>query len=327
MKSFRISLRNVAAIVACLAAVTVFSGCDKEDDPDPSGDDAGYYNPLDGKYEKALRNVRINYSWQFSEYYVGDKTVQNGQVLACKGRLYIKEDDAASNDPKENVETFISTESPYKGLCVKAYSLVKNEWYKNELPVEYAGDLLTPGESFEWKGAVYSSSEITGNSGQLGSGYNGHGAGMLYKDRKADYWGKEVINEGTQSGIHLVEGLRIDVQEDAATIAGIKCTKYSCYAMSYMEQSGNIIQGRTGFHLWYSVWFDPETDIVMRFENWDYRNPEYNVWTGYIKYWFEINGIEFDKVKKEDIDTILNNYLSTHTPTDVSDDEARGSGW
>ncbi|GHV47652.1 hypothetical protein FACS1894181_01550 [Bacteroidia bacterium] len=143
------NLRSVAIVFACLTAVMVFSGCDKEDDPDPSGDDVSYYNPLDGKYEKALRNVRINYSWQFSEYFTGDKTVQRGQVLACKDRLYIKEDDAASNDPKEDVETIISVESPYEGLCVKAYSLVQNEWFKNELPTQYAGDLLTPGESFE----------------------------------------------------------------------------------------------------------------------------------------------------------------------------------
>ncbi|GHV47655.1 hypothetical protein FACS1894181_01560 [Bacteroidia bacterium] len=113
--------------------------------------------------------------------------------------------------------------------------------------------------------------------------------------------GKEAVKEGIQYGYHIVEGLRIDVQENAATIAGIKCTKYSCYAMSYTELPGNIIQGDTDFRLEYSVWFDFETDIVMRFEDLDYKNPEYNVRTGYIKYWFEINEIEFNKVKKADI--------------------------
>jgi hypothetical protein len=324
MKSFRISLRNVAIVFACLAAVTVFSGCDKEDEPDPSGDDASYYNPLDGKYEKALRNVRINYSWQYP-FWNYDKTVQHGQILACKDRLYIKEDDPEWDDPKEDIETIIITESPYD--FIKAYSLVKNEWYEVGLPGEYPGDVITPGEGAGSKGMNGHDSDITG--GNTLYAFNGTEGGLLYKDRTAECWGKEVIKEGTQSGYHIVEGLRIDVQENAATIAGRKCTKYACYSMSYIEISGQFMAGsHTNFVLWYSVWFDPETDIIMRFEVWDAEvNMEHIAQATDIKYRFEINEIEFNKVQKADIDAILNNYLSTHTPKDVSGDEEPGAGW
>jgi hypothetical protein len=57
----KLFLRNPAIAFACLAAVTtMFSGCEPEDDPDNSADNALYFDPDDEDWEQlyvSMQNI------------------------------------------------------------------------------------------------------------------------------------------------------------------------------------------------------------------------------------------------------------------------------
>lgn len=66
------------------------------------------------------------------------------------------------------------------------------------------------------------------------------------------------------------------------------------------------------------VWYDPETSLAMRVEEYD---------TYGLRYTVEITEIEYGKVTVAQLDKILDSYLKTHNPTDVSDSENPGWDW
>jgi hypothetical protein len=288
------NLRNVAAIVACLA-ITIFTGCEKiePDDPNnPSGDDSEYYDPADDALDIALRNAKINLSYQRidNDPYDDDcDEIVHVEAMACKGRLYVHGihwADDFCDEGYNNYEIVV-----FAPPSIKCYSLDDHEWFGHN----YADFHHNP--------------KIAGSLGPE----QDRAIEQYYRDdRTENYWDTPYvysIGGYTETTWRTVEETR--------TIAGIQCTGY---AIRKRYQQGNIDVELVS----HKVWYDPTTNVTMRYEEYDASSYYLE---NHLDYWVQIDEIEYGKVKQADIDALLNDYLSTHNPTDISDHEEPGSGW
>jgi len=106
------------------------------------------------------------------------------------------------------------------------------------------------------------------------------------------------------------------------TIAGVVCDEYTIeiYPPECPESYVSV-----------KAWYDPQTWVTMRYEEYvDVYTIDFNGIPhvgNRLTFWFEIESIEYGKVKQSDIDAILNEWLKTHTPKDISNDSEHGSDW
>jgi hypothetical protein len=292
MKQINFKMRNTAIVFACLA-VTMFSSCNpiEPSNPNNPADNApAYYDPEDDALDVALRNVKIKFSVQMidNDPYDDDcDEIVQSEAMACKGRLYVKTVHWADNYCDEGYNNYEIV--VFTPPNIKYYSLDDNEWFGHN----YAD--------------YYNNPKISGSLDVQGS----KAIQQYYRDdRLNDYWDSpDIYSIGGYTETTWKE------EEATRTIAGIQCTGYSIHKR---QQSGTTdIQ-----EIMHKVWYDPATNITMRYE--EYHT---GVYDNHLDYWFQINEIEFGKVKPSDIDALLNDYLSTHSPTDISDDDEPGSGW
>jgi hypothetical protein len=195
---------------------------------------------------------------------------------------------------------------------LKHYSLDDNEWYETleEAPFEKDERIVDPyvmklfhGFGFYQQWAV--------------EGY------AFLGDAIADdnLWGPPFDNAPIVTTLgQITETLSVARTEKAATVAGILCDEYTVR-----------VQRRETDYIAYRILHDSKHDVTMSYKSYKY----YARWGApgviergtYDDYWFEITEIEYGKVKQSDIDAILNDWLKTHTPKDISDDSEPGADW
>ncbi len=269
----------------------------KTDNPGGNGDNTLYCN-TDNALSISLRNVHFKYSTQNPGYSSCNEIVQS-EAMACEGYLYVRGMHYDATDfCKEgfNHHHITINEPP----LYKRYSLDDIEWYQNDASTCYP---------------------TLDDAGSLFLGYKQNVAlSRYYNDRKEKFWDSPEIEE--HPGIaEIGSGLRSSgnftttwrENEGNKTIAGIQCEGYSVRTKeTYNGEDKN-------FRLLHKVWYDSKTNVTMRYEDYTVYND--------LTYWFEITEIEYGKVKKEDINTILNEWLKNNDPKDVSDFIEPGSWW
>jgi hypothetical protein len=288
-------LRNTLSIALCLAGVLLFAACDKENQLEESktqlpaeqtpADDGGDALWCDNDFlEGKLRNVRFTYSQQHPLSRSCDTIVQS-EAMSCAGRLYGRSFSNFCNEYPTNHKIAVY-ELPH---AVTYYSLDDNEYFRLE-------------DIEECQASICDNSFL---------GSEATSALEQYRQDRIDYsltcWDSPYIVEGTG---YKVTTWRSD--EEPKTIAGIQC---SGYAIHKKTEQGTLITE----NVLHKVWYDPQTNIPMRYEEYDSDND--------MTYWFEITAIEYGTVTKNHIDTILNEWLETHDPTDISNYEYPGTDW
>jgi hypothetical protein len=290
-----IILRNVATIVACLAVSLCFVSCEPADESDPdTGDgdginmsDKDYYGDKQNALQIALRNVRIKYWVQIPDCDLDPNCDEPkyGEVMICKGRQWFKTNVIGAFGEDVYREGWSAYD--IDGI-LRGYNFIKNEMYTFDW-------YTTPPPPFD---------ESTGmareTSDMLEQYYGG--------DSKSNYWDEPFT--------HWVGDIKISTTfvtklEKERTVAGRLCNMYTVTETFF---SGNSSMDFTV----HKVWYDPETSLTMRVEEYDAYGLSYLV---------EITEIEYGKVTVAQLDEILDNYLKTHKPTDVSDDENPGWNW
>jgi hypothetical protein len=249
-----------------------------------------YYCANQDELGKSLRNAHIWYKYQ---HYLADcKTPVEAEAMACAGRLYVHGtwSDAADFCKKGFNNYTIEVYEP----CLErfeAYSLDDNEWLHFD---DYA-----------------SCGAIADLSYQIGSNQN-HAIQWYYRhDKNQNYW--------TAPDIYQITGYKRTTYiepENTRTIAGKQCPGYSVNIKS--EQGTSILD-----QVQYKVWYDPDTHVGMRYEDYSTGNTSKNE----LSYSFEITNIEYGNVTKAQVDALLNAWLATHNPKDISDEDEPGSGW
>ncbi|MDR1729265.1 MAG: hypothetical protein LBR52_01225 [Prevotellaceae bacterium] len=314
--NFKLKLRKVIAIAICLAAVTMWSGCDEDpaddkdgkgteepggtDNPGGTGDntDNSLYCIQDHALSISLRNVHLKYSIQNPLYNSCNQIVQ-AEAMACEGYLYARGMHYDATDfCKEgfNHHHITINEPP----LYKRYSLDDIEWFQNDASTCYP---------------------TLDDAASLYLGYKQNVAlSQYYYDRKEKFWDSPEIEE--HPGIAgMAGGLRSSgnftttwrEEEESKTIAGIQCEGYAVRKKeTYNGEDRNE-------RLLYKVWYDSKTSVTMRYEGYTVYNE--------LTYWFEINEIEYGNIKKEDIQNILDEWLKNNDPKDVSDSDEPGSWW
>jgi hypothetical protein len=292
-------------MIALLAiGMVMFSGCEKDpkDDSNNSGteepaeiEESGLYNPNDDVLSVAVRNVHIKYSYQ--NPLATDKSVVYAEAMTCKGRAYVKGThmDAVhfDRDGYDNHEFIIYSTSP----LYKAYSFDDHEWFS----MNYYDYYMCP--------------NITQGGGMFSIGTQQVRAIEKYFriDKKANFWDTPYIYQ-TSNGNYKMTRWREN--ESKKTIAGIQCDGYSVHEKHEYAASTNNQE-----FILHKGWYDPQTNVVMRYE--EYTTTNENL----LQYWFEINEIEYGKVTVSEMDAILNNYLKTNNPKDISTEEEPGTNW
>jgi hypothetical protein len=309
----------VATIVACLAvSFVLFTGCDKEDpinpnEPSEDGDEM-YYDPDDTDVRNiALRNVRIKFKHQDPDpdMSIIDRPVIEGEAMACKGRIYMKDTHDARRFARDGYNRYFIY--VFDSPSLKCYSLDDNEWYQTyepEVPYEKDGYI----RDLDWIKLInafgfYQQWAVIGHA-FLGD--------AIAED---NLWGPPFDNAPIITTLgQITEILSVTKIEKAVTVAGVLCDEYTVR-----------VQREETDYIAYRMLHDPTHDVTMSYKSYEY----YARWGAagviergtYDDYWFEITEIEYGKVKQSDIDAILNEWLKTHTPTDISDDDEHGANW
>jgi hypothetical protein len=296
-KSF---LRKVAAIAVCLAVTTVFAGCEKDpiDDPDGTGNvdgidvpDAIYYGDEQNALQIALRNVRIKY---FVEDPGCDLSIdcdepKYGEAMICKGRYWFK-------------TNFVGP---------RGENLFREHWYGYDADNDgtYRGYSFTKNETCQLIDCSY---YMLPEPFSISSGMARDAAAMLELyyglDSRQNYWNEPYTK---WYGSVKISTTTVHKTENAKTIAGRLCNAYTVVETLYSGDTSMDFTQR-------KVWYDPETNLAMRLEAYDVYGLSYIV---------EITEIEYGKVTVGQLDKILDDYLKTHSPADVSDDENPGWDW
>ena len=290
MLKVRANLRKVAAIAACLAGITVFSGCEKDPTDDEENvdgidmSDNEYYGTQQNDLEKTLRNVHFKYWYQIPDLDPPNNEKLFGEVMSCKGRLWGKGDRWATSI--KNVEKWYGySKEKYWAYCFNLHE--KIEWLGNmgfQPPFETMRDGLM-GEEPRMAIEKY------------------------FGFSQTPRWNQEVVTE-TQAGITLTSTLT--KYDEITVIAGRNCKSYSIYnkQMVYDIPVGEGEEIR--------VWYDPETKVTMKAEG-KISN---------IVYKFEITEIDYGKVTIGQIDKKLEDYLLQYpNNTDISNQQDAGAGW
>jgi hypothetical protein len=131
-----------------------------------------------------------------------------------------------------------------------------------------------------------------------------------YKDMRSSYRTLWETASGKESGTGYPQTLK--KASKTRTIAGVVCDEYTIET---------TITPLDYTYVSVKAWYDPQTWVIMRYEKYDYDNFEGTIRMDYrLTYWFEVESVEYGKVKQSDIDAILNEWLKTHTPKDTSED-------
>ncbi|MDR1154437.1 MAG: hypothetical protein LBL04_06975 [Bacteroidales bacterium] len=139
--------------------------------------------------------------------------------------------------------------------------------------------------------------------------------GQYYEDdSKQQYWNEPYIT--WYDSEHKKSATTVTKAEKAATIAGRLCNMYTVVETLYVYNSNGAVSSDATIR---KAWYDPETNVTMRVE-------EYDRVYG-LRYAAEITEIEYGKVTVIQIDKILENYLKSYTPKDISNDDDPGYSW
>jgi hypothetical protein len=297
-KNFK--MRNVATMVALFAVTMVFASCEKDDDPAPdTGDvdginmsDKDYYGDNQNALQIALRNVRLK--WVIKDGMIDNATGElspdeYGEAMVCKGRQWSK---GHYNDYRDD-PVFREQWYAYDADGIlRGYNFIKNE--------KYAVDwYTTPPTPFEISTGSY---PYAPQWIMLAQYYEA--------DSKDDFWDAPYTE---YAGGYKISTTTVTKVDKAATIAGRLCNMYTVTTTLFLA-NGNSMD-----FIVRKAWYDPETNVTMRVE-------EYDSVYG-LRYTAEISEIEYGKVTVAQLDKILDDYLKTRNPTDVSDDENPGWDW
>jgi hypothetical protein len=304
MKQLKLLAATLALMITFGAALT---GCgnpgsepEGPDGPDNSGggDESGYYDPEDDALSVAVRNVRMKYSYQYPT--MDDNSIVNAEAMTCQGRGYVKGAKWAYEFKRNGYDSHWFVQCSPSPEMFTAYSFDDNEWFT----MNYYSEGMTP--------------NISKSGGGLGIAPRQVEAVEQYyrEDRTENYWDEPYVD---QSPNHTWTRWR-EIEEQR-TIAGVVCEGYSVHEK---HEFADALKNQE-FILWY-VWYDPETNVTMRYE--EYRVPDPMLaFDNMLTYWFQIDEIEYGTVTVSEMDAILDSYLATNSPIDISDDEEAGVNW
>jgi hypothetical protein len=296
-------LRNVAVAVACLAAMTVFSGCDPENDPDnPSdADNSNYFYSEDPSKEiTALRNVKMKWRLSWDVRDMNDTYRHTGQsdgeFMACAGRSLLKSD----GDMEGNWSHYwiSKLEDP---TTFYFYSLNKHEYFIYEWG--NPGDAIDA--SYAWKLDVYNIFTFRDDDVEY-----------TFRDDKKIFMTNGVWNAPVTETFGS-----ITVTAWCETIADRQIAGINCKGYIFNNREVNSSTG-IEYNTHYTVYYDPATDLTMYYEE-DF-DKAINLGGEHHNKKFEVTEIEYGKTVKANIDAVLNEYLRTNNPKDVSDTGAAG---
>ena len=309
MKSFRINLKNVAAIAACLAVTTMFSGCEKPENE--SGDDETnaeyYYDYGSNKEIVALRNVKMKWrlSWDVQDLNGTYSKVgySDGNFAACAGRSLLKTD--GDMDGKWSHYIISKLDDP---TAFYFYSLNKNEYYIYEWGS--AGDKIN---------AAYAHELSIHNI--FTYGYS-DGEEIHYT-----FWGdkKNRMTNGVWNAPETQTIGSITMSAWCESLADKQIAGVNCKGYAFKQRTVNTSAGTDVTLTYYTVYYDPATDLTMSYEE-DF-DKAVGMGGEHHNKKFVVTEIEYGKTKKADVDAVLNEYLSTHNPTNVSSNDNVGESW
>ena len=289
----------VAAAVICLAGMTIFASCEKEEIIPDEGvvdgvaiSDKDYYGNTQNALQIALRNVRLK--WVVKDGMIDNATGnldpdEYGEVMLCKGRQWSKGHyNDYRNDPVLREQWFAYD----KDGILRGYNFIKHE--------KYAVDWYTPPPA-----------PFGISTGSYPYAPQWIMIGQYYEaDSKSNYWNEPYTQ---WYGSQKISTTTVSKADNNLTIAGRLCNMYT------VTQTLYLANGASSDHTVRKAWYDPETNVTMRVE-------EYDGVYG-LRYTAEITEIEYGKVTVVQLDKILDDYLKTHSPTDVSNDENPGWNW
>jgi len=128
-------------------------------------------------------------------------------------------------------------------------------------------------------------------------------------DSKSNYWNEPYTQ---WYGSQKISTTTVSKADNERTIAGQLCNMYTVTKTLFLAN------GASSDLTVRKAWYDPKTNVTMRVEEYDAYGLMYVV---------EITEIEYGKVTVGQLDKILENYLKSHTPKDVSQDESPGWDW
>jgi hypothetical protein len=289
------NLRKMIAIAISLAALTVFSACGEEeptDDPtdgtEQPGDSGDDVLWCDPNTDALSTALRnVHIRYSYQTPRANCKDVVLAEAMGCAGRLYVRGTHSEYDFCKTGFNNH--TIEIFEPPIAKFYSLDDIEWHQNDVATCYP--------------------TIVSRDLFLGNGIAQALEHYYYTDRTAKYWDSPDVYGGAGWGFSITTWRK---DEAGKTIAGVQCVGYS---INETFEQGTLYQEI----VLHKVWYDAKTNVVMRYEEYNDDNE--------LIYWFEINEIEYGKVKKEDLDAILNEWLKTNNPKDISGEDRAGEYW